>query len=272
MKARIKFSKCGSMRFIGHLDVMRYFQKAFRRAHIQVSYSQGFSPHQLMSFSSPLGIGLSSDAEYMDLTLDASDAKEVMLQKMNEQMNDEITVKDFTLLKDDAKPSMAMLSACDYVIALKQGKETFLSKYDLKREIKEFMAQDVIEIVKKTKRSEKLVDIKPNIYCMTDSLEEFEKYTKADYHSDTCLFPEYYEPLLYVQATAGSVTNIKPELILEAFAGYLGEEMDLLSYQIHRLEMYGDLNGKKGEVHTKISEIPCDLAPLSVYDQLEENH
>ena len=43
MKARIKFSKTGSMRFIGHLDVMRYFQKAMRRAGIKVSYSQGFS-------------------------------------------------------------------------------------------------------------------------------------------------------------------------------------------------------------------------------------
>ena len=45
MKARLKFSKIGSMRFIGHLDVMRYFQKAFRRAEIEVSYSKGFSPH-----------------------------------------------------------------------------------------------------------------------------------------------------------------------------------------------------------------------------------
>ena len=67
MKARIKFSKVGSMRFIGHLDLMRFFQKAFRRAKIAISYSQGYSPHQLMSFASPLGIGLSSDAEYLDI-------------------------------------------------------------------------------------------------------------------------------------------------------------------------------------------------------------
>ena len=46
MKARIKFSKVGSMRFIGHLDLMRFFQKAFRRAKIAISYSQGYSPHQ----------------------------------------------------------------------------------------------------------------------------------------------------------------------------------------------------------------------------------
>ena len=89
MKTRIKFSKCGSMRFVGHLDVMRYFQKAFRRAQIPVSYSQGFSPHQLMSFSSPLGIGLSSDGEYMDLTLDQVEDADRIVEQMNEQMNED---------------------------------------------------------------------------------------------------------------------------------------------------------------------------------------
>ena len=51
MKVRIKFAKSGAMRFIGHLDVMRFFQKAIRRAGIDVAYSEGFSPHQIMSFA-----------------------------------------------------------------------------------------------------------------------------------------------------------------------------------------------------------------------------
>ena len=63
MKARIKFAKWGAMRFIGHLDVMRYFQKALRRADIDVAYSEGFSPHQIMSFAAPLGVGLTSNGE-----------------------------------------------------------------------------------------------------------------------------------------------------------------------------------------------------------------
>ena len=46
MKVRIKFAKSGIARFIGHLDVMRYFQKAVRRAGIAIRYSGGFSPHQ----------------------------------------------------------------------------------------------------------------------------------------------------------------------------------------------------------------------------------
>ena len=53
MKLRIKFNKYGPVRFIGHLDVMRFFQKAIRRAGIDVAYSQGFSPHQIMSFAAP---------------------------------------------------------------------------------------------------------------------------------------------------------------------------------------------------------------------------
>ena len=56
MKVRVKFSKYGPVKFIGHLDVMRYFQKAIRRAEIDVAYSEGFSPHQKLSFAAPLSV------------------------------------------------------------------------------------------------------------------------------------------------------------------------------------------------------------------------
>mgnify|MGYP001042815149 CR=1 FL=1 len=67
MKIRIKFAKQGTMKFIGHLDVMRYFQKAMRRADVDIRYSEGFSPHQIMSFAAPLGVGITSDGEYLDI-------------------------------------------------------------------------------------------------------------------------------------------------------------------------------------------------------------
>lgn len=72
MKVRVKFAKYDNMRFIGHLDVMRFFQKALRRAGIDVAYSTGFSPHQIMSFASPLGVGMCSYGEYMDIELRSS--------------------------------------------------------------------------------------------------------------------------------------------------------------------------------------------------------
>ena len=69
MKVRIKFSKYGPVRFLGHLDVMRYFQKALRRADIDVAYSGGFSPHQIMSFAAPLSVGHTSSGEYFDIEI-----------------------------------------------------------------------------------------------------------------------------------------------------------------------------------------------------------
>ena len=64
LKVRIKFAKHGVMKFIGHLDVMRYFQKALRRAEIEVKFSEGMSPHMIMSFAAPLGVGTKHSCLY----------------------------------------------------------------------------------------------------------------------------------------------------------------------------------------------------------------
>ena len=74
------------MRFIGHLDMMRYFQKAFRRSGIDIQYSQGFSPHQLISFAAPLGVGLTSTGEYMDIVMGECPSSEELVRRINEQM------------------------------------------------------------------------------------------------------------------------------------------------------------------------------------------
>lgn len=65
MEIRIKFAKIGNMRFIGHLDIMRFFQKVMRKSALPVKYSEGFSPHQIMSFASPLGMGIEGLGEYL---------------------------------------------------------------------------------------------------------------------------------------------------------------------------------------------------------------
>ena len=69
MKVRIKFAKTGHMKFVGHLDTMRYFQKAIRRAELPVAFSGGYSPHMIMSFAAPLGVGTTSLGEYFDMEL-----------------------------------------------------------------------------------------------------------------------------------------------------------------------------------------------------------
>ena len=74
MKIRIKFAKRGPMKFISHLDVMRYFQKVIKRADIDICYSEGFNPHQIMSFAAPLGVGITSEAEYLDISVNSTES------------------------------------------------------------------------------------------------------------------------------------------------------------------------------------------------------
>lgn len=86
MKVRVKFSKHGVMKFIGHLDIMRYFQKAIRRAEIPICFTEGFSPHMIMSFASPLGVGLTSDGEYMDIEVKESIPSKEAVERLNRVM------------------------------------------------------------------------------------------------------------------------------------------------------------------------------------------
>ena len=79
MNIRIKFQKYGVMKFIGHLDIMRYFQKSMRRADINIAYSEGFSPHQIMSFAAPLGVGITSDGEYLDIEVKSTNSSKASI-------------------------------------------------------------------------------------------------------------------------------------------------------------------------------------------------
>ena len=99
MKIRIKFAKWGCMKFIGHLDMMRYFQKANRRANVDICYSEGFSPHQIMSFAAPLGVGITSDGEYFDIEVNSSKSTEEAIAAFNEQMTDGVKAVSYTHLR-----------------------------------------------------------------------------------------------------------------------------------------------------------------------------
>ena len=105
MRIRIKFRKYGVMRFIGHLDVMRYFQKAMRRANIDIAYSEGFSPHQIMSFAAPLGVGITSDGEYLDIEVHSTKSTEECMEALNSVMVDGMEIVEYVALREGAKKS-----------------------------------------------------------------------------------------------------------------------------------------------------------------------
>lgn len=245
MKARIKFRKYGALRFIGHLDVMRFFQKVMRRADIPIAFTGGYSPHMIMSFASPLGIGLSSDGEYFDIELTEPISSNEAVRRMNEACVEGIEVLSFRKISDEKKMTgMTILAGADYLVSLRKG----TLPDDWKEKFREFMSMPEIRIVKQTKRSEREVDIRPLIY-------------QWELRGDD----------IFLQLAAGSSENLKPDLVMEAFlndagigaadtetvkngggtedagGGYeTGEEREMPVFSYHRLEMYADC-GKDGE-------------------------
>jgi radical SAM-linked protein len=69
-RVRVWFRKGERVRFISHLDVLRFWERAIRRAGLPLSYSQGFTPHPRLAFASPLPVGFTAEREVMDVTLD----------------------------------------------------------------------------------------------------------------------------------------------------------------------------------------------------------
>ena len=121
LKIRIKFAKEGTMKFIGHLDVMRYFQKVMRRADVDIRYSEGFSPHQIMSFASPLGVGMESRGEYVDIEVLSTDSSEEMLRRINGAMTEGVEALSYRLLPDTAANAMSLVAAADYTLRFREG-------------------------------------------------------------------------------------------------------------------------------------------------------
>jgi radical SAM-linked protein len=216
LKVRIKFSKQGVMKFIGHLDIMRYFQKAIRRAKIPIVFTEGFSPHMIMSFASPLGVGLTSSGEYMDIEVSTEIPSEEAVRRLNAVMVDGIQVLSYRRIEDGkAGKAMSLVAAADYTLGFRSGHEP---AQEWKNRIDAFMAQSSINILKKTKKSEKEVDIKPMIYEMR----------MAD------------NDRVFMQLAAGSAANLKPELVMEAFANYLGITLTEFALEINREELYAE--------------------------------
>lgn len=234
MKTRMRFTKTGSMKFIGHLDCMRFFQKAIRRAKLDVAYSQGYSPHQLMSFASPLGVGITSDGEYLDVEFHSLPDMSIpeLIQYLNRFMTDEIFLTEIEIMPENFKNSMALLKAADYVIVEKE-RNVFPENWQTKW--MEFVQQPTITVIKKTKKSEKEMDIKPFLLEWNFTRNGMEEKTGEDYGDIHC---PYGEEGLYLQLTSGSEVNIKPELVMDAFYSFCCTECKPYSYQVHRLQMY----------------------------------
>lgn len=223
------------MRYVGHLDTMHYFQKAFRRTGLSLGFSKGFSPHMLLTFASPLSIGMTTEGDYLDIVIEEDVKAQDVLAALRAQLSGGFEATAAVRLRDDAKTPMALLRAASYRVSPgtipAEIAEMIFEKAD------SFLSQESIHVLKKTKKGEREEDIRPLIYKLR---------LCSDSGADSPLSPHACE----IMCASGSIEHLKPELIMSALTDFAVRENqsasqelqkldELLLWRYHRTELYG---------------------------------
>ena len=218
MRIRCKFTKQGYVKFVGHLDTVRMFQRAIRVARIPIAYSQGFNPHAKVYFAMPLSVGIGSTGEYIDIIT----SEDINVQKAKEDLNgilpEGIRILEASAIEEGTPSLMSLVTTADYKIVFEKGQ---LTEEDLVC-AKERISGESLVVLKKGKKKTSEVDIKPLIKGF--KIETEEGLVK-----------------IHTKVAAGSGSNLSIDLLLKSI---FEKEVGDLEYSVERLELYAGEDGE----------------------------
>lgn len=210
MKYRIQFVKGEAVKYVPHLDMLRLYQRAIRRADLPISYSNGFNPHQQMSFAQPLSVGWTGENEYMDIETTEMVNIESFISKLNSCLVDGTYVKNMRALNDGEKNAMASVKAASYNINLN------IKIYNIEDILERFKAESILNIYKKSKHTFKEVNIRELIY---------EIYPTGN-------------DSIYIFVACGSDRNLKADLLAECLYRYANLDFKPYCIKYERQELF----------------------------------
>lgn len=230
---RSRFYKKGDMVFISHLDLIRVFERAIRRADIPVAYTQGFNPHPVMAFATALGVGVASEGEYIDIKLDDNMDSELFMNKLNNVLPEGLGIIRSEAVTDRAKSLMSIVRSSIYLVRLKIKKP--LSETDIKQHIKNLLdRKTIIELrqkrQKRGRRKRKPEFREINIRPLIKNIELF-------------LLDEQ-EVLLKMHLAAGSRGNLKPEVVVDKLSELTNLPIEQYETRVKRLDLFVDEGGR----------------------------
>jgi len=210
MRALIRFGKQARLRFISHLDLQRFFQRAVNRTGLPIAWSQGFNPHPVMSFGSALALGWTSEYEVIDIKLSAPMGRKRTEDAVRAALPEDLPVLEVRLIDDKHPAPMAQVRMSDYIITL-EGDDAEA----VYGQVPAFLDRKQVMAVKKTKSGEKEIDIRPMAVAIN--------------RTDDGLFARL---MLTEQHT------LKPDLLVRTLADMAGVETP--ETRIHRLSLLGE--------------------------------
>lgn len=218
-KYNIRFAKRGYMIYTSHLDMQRLFKRAFKRAGIDLSYSQGYNPHPLMSFAQPLSLGYYSESEFLEFKTKEDHSERFIEKKLNEVMPKGLVVLSCARMGDQEKTLASRCVAAGYKIILDHNGNAEAAKA-MNDKVPEYLDQQEIVAYKKTKKKKEPVptDIKPKI-------RKLESEVVCD------------KVIMTTELDAGSDSNLSPELLISTFIAFSGYDLPRENVDIMRFEL-----------------------------------
>ena len=207
----LQFRKGDIVRHLGLLDLQRTMQRALRRSNLPVAYSKGFNPHMVMSFASALSSGIAGDAELLDVSLCGETTEEACLAAMNRVLPPALQASRVRLV-DDRFPKVSA--------SLRTGEAKRIAE-----DVPDFLAQEEIMAVRKTKKSETMVNIRPMIHELT---------AQVDGEADTAV--------LMARVSFVEQATLKPDLLLSALCAHAQAELPWC--EIRRTQLLGEVDGQ----------------------------
>ncbi|MGA9049213.1 MAG: TIGR03936 family radical SAM-associated protein [Dehalococcoidia bacterium] len=159
LRLRLKFGRGEQLKYLSHLDLMRLWERALRRAGLPAAYSEGFSPHPRISLASPLAVGVTSRAELMDVFLNRMASTELFMQKVVPQLPQGIEILDVFAVNIDAPSLQSRLRQAEYLVEL----ETDKNAEQVTAEMKSLLAKESLPWHHSRDTGERFYDLRPLI-------------------------------------------------------------------------------------------------------------
>ncbi len=164
------YAKVGPARFISHLDLLRTFGRAARRAGLPLAFTQGFNPHPKITFAAPLAVGISGEAEFADLELTQKIPAPVVARALTGALPEGLRVLEVRLLRGAGPALMAMVGCAAYRAEAKTCAP--VTDEELKDALGSFLSRQEILVERKNKEGKKvLYDLRPGIFAMSGRVD-----------------------------------------------------------------------------------------------------
>lgn len=167
MRVRITFTKQNALRYIGHLDLHKLWERAVRRADLPLAYSQGFHPQPKISLAAALPLGFSSRGEVLDMRLKENVSVENISTRLSENLPPDVKILNVEEVEESLPALQTQVLSAAYDVELTEAVE----KSELMRRVEAIMmAESIIR-----ERREKSYDLRPLIEMLSVVTESNEK-------------------------------------------------------------------------------------------------